>query len=189
MNRNTLKKVAIFFIAGAIAGCLGLLFEEAHAGTTYTGKPKNCESIGGFAGNLVEARYVGVPWSQVEADLKTAVAEAIRNPKSYIKNADDQASVLNLFKQVYDNTGLTTSEQAFSFAYSKCMGVSEKTHFIMVKGGHGKKAHKAFDDATDEDAVNGDIILAKGGGHGGKGKAGKGGKKAKSDGDGESAAA
>lgn len=137
-------KFCLFIIAWLVTSALGSL---AYCAPTFTGSETNCNNVGRIALTVADARDSGLEWVTVKTDLGIALANAVKNNRSYIKTQDDVDTIVLLFKQVYDDKTLDTQEAVYLYAYGRCMEIksSQATGMVLAKGGGkgGGKAPKA----------------------------------------------
>lgn len=81
---------------------------------TFRGDPIICRSFAQTAATVATMRDNGVPWSVLEPRLQEMVNQALVDPDSYVKDADDAKFVMGWFKYIFDNPSLSAAEVAHS---------------------------------------------------------------------------
>lgn len=147
LDDSVAAKIIIFCLSFIVANMIGTWLSDANAAPSFTGSETNCNNVGRIALTVADARDSGLDWVTVKTDLGIALANAVKNNRSYIKTQDDVDTIVLLFKQVYDDKTLDTQEAVYLYAYGRCMEIksSQATGMVLAKGGGkgGGKAPKA----------------------------------------------
>lgn len=118
-------KLILMFVAGLLLGLMATRTDAA----TFNGDEQICRNLAGASYNVAEMRDAGVTWEMFEPWIGTQLLEAMSNPDSYIKTADDAAFVIQQFKRIFDEPKLEGIE-AIDLIYKACMAVSK--HKLML---------------------------------------------------------
>lgn len=123
---------AIRWAGYALVGVMwSALLMHAHA-ETFRGDEASCENLSSYAAHAAEVRDSGMPWSEFLPRIKVAIADSRDNPAAYVKDDEDEAYVLSVFKRVFDNPKMSP-EEAFETTAVECMHKPKE-----AKGGGGK---------------------------------------------------
>lgn len=103
---------------GAIA-LITMLFAPPAKGEALQGNHAVCANLGAVAVDVVETKAAGIPWEQIEGFIKGKLAEARKNPESYVKTDADERYVLKMLKAAWDSK--EPSYEAGAAVYRDCM--------------------------------------------------------------------
>ena len=112
------KRIVLVWLA---AGLLWLAFGPSPSqAATMRGNVEICSSFGATVYDVGQMRDSGIPWETFGPWIIERVANALTDPRSYIKDAEDVSFVLDWFKRVYDSPNTEALELAIT-ADADCM--------------------------------------------------------------------
>lgn len=117
-NQCVFRIVWVLMLVG-IASLAMLLFAPPAKGEALLMNRASCIHLGSLAVDVVETKAAGVTWDKMEAFMKEKLAEARKNPESYVQSDADVAYVLRMLKGAWDSK--EPSYEAGAAVYRDCM--------------------------------------------------------------------
>ena len=118
VERNSVFVMSLAAIVMVIAGAMMM------SGRTYGGtivwNEESCQSAAAAAAGFAVYRKNGVTWEQAEPMVKEALDSVRGNPESFVKDAQDEADILQLAYWVWHMTN-TDVQSIADITYATCM--------------------------------------------------------------------
>ena len=119
VERNSVFVVSVVAILMVAAGAM-MMSDRANAAGTIAGNEESCQSAAVAAAGFMAHRKNGVTWEQAEPMVKEALNNVRGNPESFVKDAQDEADILQLAYSVWHTTN-TDIQSIADITYATCM--------------------------------------------------------------------